>query len=46
MILGVTLLVSAITFITVEIRFRPHLYKWDSSRYVRSTVAAVAKRPG
>jgi hypothetical protein len=45
MILGATLLVSAITFITVEIRFRPHLYKWDSSRYVRSMISAVAKRP-
>ena len=45
MILGVTLLVSAITFFTVEIRVRPHLYKWDSSRYVGSVMAAVARRP-
>jgi peptidoglycan/LPS O-acetylase OafA/YrhL len=46
MIIGATLLVSAITFFAVEIRFRPHLYKWDSSRYVRSMIAAAAKRPG
>ena len=45
MILGLTLVVSAITFFTVEIRFRPHLYKWDSSRYVRSMLAAAARRP-
>jgi peptidoglycan/LPS O-acetylase OafA/YrhL len=44
-ILGLTLVVSAITFFTVEIRFRPHLYKWDSSRYVRSMLAAAARRP-
>lgn len=44
MILGSTLLVSAITFFTVEIRFRPHLYRWDNSRYVGSVLAAVARR--
>ena len=46
MMLGLTLLVSLFTFFMVEIRFRPHLYKWDSSRYVRSMMAAAAKRPG
>jgi peptidoglycan/LPS O-acetylase OafA/YrhL len=44
MILGGTLLVSAITFFTVEIKFRPHLYRWDNSRYVGSVLAAVARR--
>jgi peptidoglycan/LPS O-acetylase OafA/YrhL len=44
MILGLTLVVSAITFFTVEIRFRPHLYRWDSSRYVGRMLAAVAGR--
>lgn len=34
MILGATLLVSLLTFLTVEIRFRPGLYSWDSSRYL------------
>jgi peptidoglycan/LPS O-acetylase OafA/YrhL len=34
MLLGVTFLVSLITFFTVETRFRPNLYRWDSSRYV------------
>jgi peptidoglycan/LPS O-acetylase OafA/YrhL len=33
MVLGVTLLVSWITFFAVEVRFRPHLYKWDAARY-------------
>ena len=33
-ILGLSLLVSLITFFAVEIRFRPHLYRWDNSRYV------------
>lgn len=43
MIVGATLLVSLFTFFTVETRFRPHLYKWDSSRYVGSAVAALAR---
>jgi len=33
-ILGLSLLVSLITFIFVEIRFRPHLYRWDNSKYI------------
>ena len=32
-VLGITLIVSLITFLFVEIRFRPHLYRWDNSRY-------------
>ena len=34
MILAATLLVSLVTFLTIEIRFRPGLYSWDSSRYL------------
>lgn len=33
-ILGLSLLLSLITFFAVEIRFRPHLYRWDQSRYL------------
>jgi peptidoglycan/LPS O-acetylase OafA/YrhL len=43
LLLGATLLVSLITFFTVEIRFRPHLYRWDRSRYGGGRMAAVAK---
>ncbi len=43
MILGLTLLLSLITFLMVEIRFRPHLYRWDTSRYVGRAISAVAR---
>lgn len=39
-ILVATLLVSLFTFLTVEIRFRPGLYSWDSSRYVGRYIKA------
>jgi peptidoglycan/LPS O-acetylase OafA/YrhL len=41
--LGATLLVSLVTFLTVEITFRPNLYKWDRSRYARGRMVAVAR---
>jgi hypothetical protein len=34
MVGGVTLLVSLLTFVTVETRFRPGLYSWDEFRYL------------
>lgn len=43
-ILGVTLLVSLVTFIFVEIRFRPHLYRWDNSRYLFRHLAFLAPK--
>ncbi len=41
-VLGITVVLSLITFLSVEIRFRPHLYRWDSSRHlIRLKLAAV-----
>ena len=34
LIVTATLIVSLVTFLTVETRFRPGLYSWDSSRYL------------
>ena len=43
-ILGITVLVSLITFFTVELRFRPHLYHWDSSKYVFKHLKFITPR--
>ena len=39
-----TLVVSLITFLAVEVRFRPHLYRWDSSRYIFRHLSFLATR--
>lgn len=39
-VLAATLAVSLLTFLTVEIRFRPGLYSWDGSRYVGRYIRA------
>ena len=46
-LLGLSLLVSLITFFIVEIRFRPHLYCWDNSKYIFRRFKFLApKTPG
>jgi peptidoglycan/LPS O-acetylase OafA/YrhL len=41
-VVGLTLVVSLTTFLLVETRFRPNLYRWDSSRYVLRHLGPLA----
>ncbi len=43
-VIGLTLVVLLITFFIVETRFRPHLYRWDSSKYFFRHLPFLARR--